>query len=62
MGQVYQHSMTPNTARGNTNGGDINVSSNANTFYFSKMSIKKEYARVIDDYFTRFRICYKTNC
>ena len=59
IGQVYQHSMTPNTARGNTNGGDINVSSNANTFYFSKMSIKQEYARVIDDYFTRFGYAIK---
>ncbi len=59
IGQIYQHSMTPNTARGNTNGGDINVSSNANTFYFSKMSIKEEYARVIDDYFTRYGYAIK---
>lgn len=59
IGQVYQHSLTPNTARGNTNGGDINVSSNANTFYFSKMSIKQEYARVIDDYLTRYGYAIK---
>ena len=59
IGQVYQHSLTPNTARGNTNGGDINVSSNANSFYFSQMSIKEEYAKVIDDYFTRFGYAVK---
>ena len=59
IGQIYQHSLTANTARGNTNGGDINVSSNSNTFYFSKMSIKEEYAKVIDSYFTRFGYAIK---
>ena len=59
IGQVYQHSLTPNTAKGNTNGGDINSSSNANTFYFEQMSIKQEYAKIIDDYFTRYG--YKIN-
>lgn len=59
IASIYQHSLTPNTARGNTNGGDINVSSRANTFYFSKMAIRSEYARIIDDYFTRFG--YKIN-
>ena len=53
IGQFYQHSLTPNSARGNTNGGDINTSSNTNTFYFYKMSIREEYARIIDSYFTR---------
>ena len=43
----------PNTARGNTNGGDINVTSHKNGFFFYGKSIKREYAKVIDDYFTR---------
>lgn len=59
IGQVYQHSLTPNSAQGNTNGGDINVSSQSNTFYFYKKSIKSEYAKIIDDFFSMFG--YKVN-
>lgn len=59
VGQIYQHSLIPNSARGNTNGGDINTCYNMNKFYFLGMSIKEEYARIIDDYFTMFG--YKTN-
>lgn len=59
IGQIYQHSLVPYTAKGNTNGGDINSCSKTNTFYFYKMSIRQEYARVIDDYFTRYG--YKIN-
>ena len=59
IGQVYEHSLTPNTAKGNTNGGDINVCSNSNNFYFYKMSIKQEYAKIIDDFFSMFG--YKVN-
>lgn len=59
INQVYQHSLTPNTAKGNTNAGDINTCSNANTFIFEQRAIRQEYAKVIDDYFTRFG--YKIN-
>ena len=59
IGQIYQHSITPNVAKGNTNGGDINSSSDTNTFYFYKMNIRAEYARIIDDYFSRYG--YKIN-
>ena len=59
VGQVYQHSLIPNSAKGNTNGGDINTCYNKNTFYFVGMSIKEEYARIIDDYFTMYG--YKVN-
>lgn len=59
VGQIYQHSILPNSARGNTNGGDVTTCYNMNKFYFVKMSIKEEYARIIDDYFTMFG--YKVN-
>ena len=59
LGQFYQHSLVPYTAKGNTNGGDINTSSSANNFFFYKMSIRSEYARIIDDYFSTYG--YKTN-
>ena len=59
LGAVYQHSLRPNSAKGNVNGGDINVCDNKNGFYFYKMTIKEEYARVIDNYFSMFG--YKIN-
>lgn len=59
LGQVYQQSFTPASAKGNINGGDINTAYKMNTFYFYKMSIKKEYAKIIDNYFEMFG--YKVN-
>lgn len=59
VGQIYEHSIIPNSAQGNTNGGDINVCSLKNSFYFLKKSIKKEYAKIIDDFFTMYG--YKVN-
>ena len=59
LAQVHQQSFTPNSARGNTNGGDINTASDSNTFFYYKMSIKAEVARVIDEYFNMFG--YKCN-
>lgn len=59
LGQVYQHSLEPQSSRGNTNGGDINVCSHKNGFTFYHMSIKREYAAIIDDFFTMYgyKIC-----
>ena len=59
IGQIYQHQILPNSASGNTNGGDINACYNMNKFYFIKLSIKQEYARIIDGYFDMFG--YKVN-
>ncbi len=59
LGQIYQHSLIPNSAQGNVNGGDINSASKTNTFYFYQKAIKPEYAKIIDDYFSMFG--YKTN-
>lgn len=59
MGQIYQHSLNPNTAKGNVNGGDINTSSDCNSFYFYTQTVRNEYAKIIDDYFTKFG--YKIN-
>ena len=49
-----QHELIPPQARGNLNAGDVITSSNKNNFHFYKMSIKAEYARMLDDYFTRY--------
>lgn len=59
VGQIYQHSLIPNSARGNINGGDINTCNDMNKFYFIKMSIKSEYAQIIDKYFDMYG--YKVN-
>ncbi len=54
-----QHELIPPQARGNLNGADVITASNKNNFHFYKMSIKQEYAKIIDDYFTRYG--YKIN-
>ena len=54
LATIHQQSFTPASARGNTNSGDINTCSKTNTFYYYKMSIKKEYARIIDEFFTAY--------
>lgn len=52
-------SFSPNIAKGNVTGGDINFASGRNGFHFYQMGIKPEIARTIDDYFTMYG--YKTN-
>ena len=59
ISQIYEASLTPNQARGNTNGSEINFSDDAGIFTLYPMSIKDEYAKIIDDYFTMYG--YKTN-
>lgn len=59
MGQVYEHSLIPNTARGNTNGGDINTCTGYNTFSIYEKEITTEYAKKIDKYFDMYG--YKVN-
>lgn len=54
MKQQTLAEMHPNSVNGNINGGDINSADRCNTFYFYKMSIKAEFAKVIDDYFSMF--------
>lgn len=51
---IYQHSFNPIQSRGATNTGDVKTSGNINTFTAYGMSIKQEYARCIDGYFSRF--------
>lgn len=59
IGQVSQHSLIPNSVSGNLNSGDVTVASGENRIHMYKMSIKEEYAKIIDDYFTMFG--YKVN-
>lgn len=58
MRTIYEHSLTPNTAKGGVNQGDLNFAENA-PFSYYKMTIKKEYAEIIDKFFSMYG--YKVN-
>ena len=53
LSQRYQHALAGPQAMGNLNGGDVTFASDNMYFTYYKMSIRSEYARMIDDYFTR---------
>lgn len=57
--QVESAKMLPDQVGGNTNSGDVNWSMNQNVFTCYQMSIRGEYARIIDGFFDRFG--YKVN-
>ena len=59
LAQVYEHSLIPPQAEGNLNNGDINFSMGINKIMFYKMTIKEEYARIVDQYFSMYG--YKIN-
>ena len=54
MAQVHQQSLTPPQARGNTNSGDVITATGDNEFKFYTMSIKKEYAMMLDEFFDMY--------
>lgn len=55
----YRASLTPDQANGNTTVGDVTYSAGKSGFTAYKMSLRKERAQAIDDYFTMFG--YKVN-
>lgn len=57
--EMYQHSLVPPQAEGNINGGDVTTTIGYNKFRIKTMTIKQEFARIIDDYFER--LGYKVN-
>ena len=59
IGSIYQHSLVPNQAEGNTNSSDINYSLGKSGLTLYVKTIKQEYAKIIDNYFTMFG--YKVN-
>lgn len=59
VNEVFKHQLIPTQAKGNINSGDVIYGMRMNVFSYYKMSVKQEYARVIDEYFTRYG--YKIN-
>lgn len=55
----YRVSMLPNQIGGQVNSGDVCYAYNKMSPTFYKMSVRSEYARIIDDWFSRFG--YKIN-
>lgn len=56
---VWQHSLVPRQAEGNINSGDVTYAHGMMTFTTYITTIKQEYARIIDNYFSLFG--YKVN-
>lgn len=59
LGEVYAHSLQPPQAEGNVNCGDVITASGNNDFHFYDMTIKAEFARIIDGFFDMYG--YKVN-
>mgnify|MGYP003299958963 CR=1 FL=1 len=59
MKSIHQHSMIPPQTQGNTNTGDVAFASGSFEFPCYKMSVRYEYAKMIDDFFTMYG--YKVN-
>lgn len=52
--EYYNHSIEPDSFQGNTNAGDILMATGQMGYGFYTMTITSYYARIIDNYFTRF--------
>lgn len=59
MASVYEHSLTPPQAMGNSNAGDVCYSANKMDIPYYKMTIRNEYAKILDNYLSMFG--YKVN-
>ena len=59
LNQIYEHSLVPPQAEGNTNSGDVTFSNGDMRIPLHKMTIRSEFARIIDEYFSMFG--YKVN-
>lgn len=59
VAQIYEHSFNPIQANGNINSGDVTYTAGKSTFTGYFMTIKREYAEIIDQYFNAYG--YKVN-
>ena len=59
VGQLRQHQLVSETGQGSLNNGDLTFSTKKMNFTIYRMSVKEEYAKIIDDYFSMFG--YKVN-
>lgn len=59
VASIWQHSLVPRSAEGNVNSGDVTYSDSLMTFSGYFTTIKQEYAKIIDNYWSMFG--YKVN-
>lgn len=59
IGQLRQHQLVSETGQGNINAGDLTFSSQKMNFTIYRMSVREEYAKIIDNYFSMYG--YKVN-
>ena len=59
MAEVHKQSFAPPQSKGNLNCGDVVSAQGTNDFHFYDMSIKRQFAEMIDGFFDMFG--YKTN-
>ena len=59
LGEIRQHQLVSETGEGNINAGDLTFSSKKMNFTIYKMSIKEEYAKIIDEFWNAYG--YKVN-
>lgn len=59
LGEIHKESIAPLQSEGNINCGDVVTASGQNDFRFQVMTIKEQYAKIIDDYFSTYG--YSTN-
>jgi hypothetical protein len=59
MGEIYKAYKTPPQSQGNVNCGDVVTASGQNDFHFYDMSIKRQFAEILDNFFEMFG--YKVN-
>lgn len=59
ISERYQHSLVPIEARGNINSGDVTFTINKLTYTGYLMTIKNQFIKIIDEYFTMYG--YKVN-
>ena len=57
--ESYEHSLVPPQAEGNLNSGDVSTTIGYNRFRIKRMTIKQEFAKIIDNYFSMYG--YKVN-
>ncbi len=54
LAKGFQASMKADVARGNANSGSINANYNDQSFYRCRARVTEEYAKIVDDYFSKY--------
>lgn len=59
MSDLYTAKIQPDISRGSIANGNVNVASNKQKFYYGRMSVNSQTAKIIDDYFNMYGYAIK---